>query len=538
MMKRYFNILLACFIAQAMYAQEPIVKWGEPVDEPAIKEAKIQKIMLTDEPGSFYVYRKTEGFVQVQGNWLEKYDQSNNFVYSKEIPSAEGVWGNGILFRKILPLKDRFLLFYSGYNKATKESSYIARVMSSNGDIDKTDIKLESFTAEKGSNPGLFDVAVSPDKTKLLLLTTFPEVKEQKAKLRLRVFDTQTMKELGTKEIELGFDSKKGCETDMLVDNTGNAYVVERYVSDKKKFEFNLYTYNLTSGEWKENPLDMGEKTISEQRRFMFTSSGDILFAGFLFTKVEMTPTGLFYVRVNTKTQAIEANAKPGYGDVAKREKEDASFSYYKLRGIEAQANGNVLIISEREEATNVPSTAPQGPQSSGQIAGHGGVNYDRQFNTTDIKVACIKPDGTRAWIRTIDKREKCTTPDNDKRWDSFVYGCVNDRLYILYNNTQFFGLDLTTGILNGWKEADGSVHHSKDFAPKTLVSTFLYVVEPNGDLTFSDKKYGLPLYSFQKGIFFNMNLNTPFYYPLPDGILMMDVMPDGKKYQFGKINF
>lgn len=525
MMKRYFNLLLVCLLAQAIYAQEPIVKWGEPVDEPAIKAAKIQKIMLTDEPGVFYIHRKTVGFVEVQGNWLEKYDQSNKFVYSKEIPSAEGVWGNGILFRKILPLKDRFLLFYSGYNKATKESSYIARVMSSNGDIDKTDMKLESLTAEKGSNPGLYDVAVSPDKTKLLLLTTFPEAKEQKAKLRLRVFDTQTMKELGSKETELSFDSKKGCETDVQVDNDGNGYVVERYVSDKKKFEFNLYTYNLASGEWKENPLDMGEKTISEQHQLMFTPSGELLFAGFLYTKTEATPTGVFFVKVNTKTQALEPIAKSGYGDPAQKEKEDAPAGYFKLRGIKVQSNGNILFIGEAEATTNIMPPA-------------GSKDYSTEYITLNIKALALKPDGSRAWIRTINKRDQCTVPDESKRWDSFVYGFVNDRIYVLYSNSNFMNrIGIKTGFA-GWEEPDGSVHHYKDFDTKTWRPVFLYVVEPNGDLTYGDRTYGLPLYNFQKGNVFIMGLNAAFYYPLPDGILMLDEMSDGKKYQFGKISF
>lgn len=50
--------------------------------------------------------------------------------------------------------------------------------------------------------------------------------------------------------------------------------------------------------------------------------------------------------------------------------------------------------------------------------------------------------------------------------------------------------------------------------------------------------KEGIPLFNFQKDIFYEMALFSSIFYPLEDGIIVMDENPSFRKHQFGKIFF
>ncbi len=511
---------LACFsLAQA---QEPSVKWGEPISSPS--DTRIFELYQTEEKG-FYAFRKTINSLQ-EFYWLDKYNDSYKLLYSKEIRAAEGVMGDNVLFRSVLPLKDKMVAFYTGFKKATKESWFFCRNILPNGDVEKKDIKLEGISADKGVNSGSFEVVTSPDKSKLLLVTSFPFEKEQKAKIRVKAFETESFKELWSKEVTLNYDSKKGSVVSLLIDNAGNAYLAGRYNAGKK-FEWLLWTYNATTAEWKENAIDMKEKTISDdQHKLMLDATGNVVFSGFLYDGNKDNFKAIFYVRVNGKTQAVEAVNQLGYGDTALKEKDDVTFYNWRLRGILSQSNGNILVIGEDEFGSKKSLNTPGSAGSTMTF------NYD--YKSKDIKVLSIKPDGSKNWITTIDKNQNFATTDPNLKKNGFVYTMVNDRLFIVYNC-----LDLAQTLhVPAWstKEADGTSFSYKNFAMKTQLPTFLYIVEPNGNLTYGNRKYGLPLFNFQNGIFYEMSMNSFSFIPLPDGIIMMD--QSNEKYQFGKITF
>jgi len=510
-------IVLSFTMACYLYSQEPIVKWGAPIEEFSEKNTRIDKMFVLDNVG-LYATRKTTGAQTVERTWLEKYDNAYNKVFSKEIPLAEGVMGDNILYKNILPLKDGFLAFYSGFKKASKKSYYLVKKLSLDGDIDKQGTEIESITAEKAMNSGYFSVCLSPDQTKFLLLTTLPYDKVENAKIRIKAFDAQSLKELYTKDATLSFNCK-GIFNDILIDNKGNAFIIERYVNDAKKYMFNLYTYNAASKEWKEKPVNLGDKFISETYKFFFDSKGDIVFSGFSYSKSVSDYNSLFYVRISASTFDITVSKTTGFGDVANKEKEDQMFTGWKLRGVVSQSNGNALIIAEDETENRLPPTTP------------GSFDFSYEYRNKNIKIACISPDGKKQWVTTIKKDQTIQTKNIDHRWDSFVYGLVNDKLYILYNNTE-----LTRMIAPSWTDEGKKYKWSKDFAMNTGFPTFMYVIQPNGVSTYANKTYGLPLFNFQKGSMFEMELISSHFFPFKDGILIMSEMSDGKRYKFGKI--
>ncbi|NLJ82139.1 MAG: hypothetical protein GX330_03330, partial [Bacteroidales bacterium] len=505
-------------------AQEPLVKWGEPVSNPD-PLTRIHEFLQTEEAG-FYAWRKT-GIGNPIPNmfYLGKYDDSYKLIYSKRIPLSNELIGGELVFRNVLPFKNKIVAFYSGYKKDTKESYFVARNILPNGEVENKDTKLESILAKSRTNSGTFNVILSPDKSKMLLVTSFPSVKDKKYRVRVKAFETENMTELWTKETDLNFDSKKGDVRTSLIDNTGNAYITGIHNSGKI-YEYFLWTYNAATLQWKENIIDTKEKRISEdQQQLIFDALGNAVFCGFLYTGHKENFNSIFYVRVNGQTLSVETNVKMSFGDPALKEKDEIAFTRWKLRGVLSQSNGNILVIGEDE----FNSSSKPDPQ-----AAPGSFIYIHQNHSKNIKVLSVKPDGTRNWIRTIRKDQKYTTNDPTSKINSFVYTLIDDRLFVVYNN---LSLPQTLTIPAwSWKEPDGASYNYKNFVEKTEYPTFLYIIEPNGNLTYDNLKYGLPLFNFQKGIFYPMKLNTFVFIPLKDGIIMMDESKE--RYQLGKIHF
>ena len=197
-MKKIITLFIICISSIVAKSQEPVCTWGHSISEES-SQAKITEIIYSDST-AFYVLRDNKS-VSNQQVYLEKYDNKYQMLYSLEIipPGSEGVMGNSMLFRTLLAGKYKFYSFSQGWNKETGKGSYNVKTITPDGKMDAEGKELESLTAEKQMNAGFHHPSLSPDKSKLLILTDMPFEKDGKEKIRLRVFDAQTLTELWTK---------------------------------------------------------------------------------------------------------------------------------------------------------------------------------------------------------------------------------------------------------------------------------------------------------------------------------------------------
>jgi hypothetical protein len=203
-----------------------------------------------------------------------------------------------------------------------------------------------------------------------------------------------------------------------------------------------------------------------------------------------------------------------------------ASIPEFVIKDVISGSNGNVIILSEEQSDRTRSPADPMKPV------------YTYDFERGNILTICLKPDGSSLWGTVIKKTQKEeNVKDANEKWGSFVYGLVNDRLFILWNNVDI--TPFTFGLVPiSWKEPDGTKYVKKDaFAEKTVHGTFMYIIEPNGELTYSNRKYGLPLFNLHKGTVFEMSLNPNIFYAEEDGIILFSEMHNqGKRYKFGKL--
>ena len=121
MIKKYLvSILFLCIGIITIHAQEPVVKWGKPVTCSLDPSFRIQQLFMPTESG-FYALRNAESAnVMIAGFILEKYDNLYNLVSSTEIRSTEGVLGNSMNFKMVVPLKEKVAFFMKDLEKQPK----------------------------------------------------------------------------------------------------------------------------------------------------------------------------------------------------------------------------------------------------------------------------------------------------------------------------------------------------------------------------------------------------------------------------------
>ena len=517
-------------LSLSVYAQEPFVQWGDPISK-SDPPKRIHTVFTLEGNGFYALQKVVSGDLFSDMQYIEKYNDSFNRVFSKIVSPLDGKGEELASLQNILPMRDKIAAFYAGYRKSVKQNFLVMKTILPGGEAEAGRIELESIPVKGRFNSSSFKMAMSPDHSKMLLITVFPMGKDINYRLRLRAFDAANMKEIWQKEVEMNFDSRRGEILQFLIDNAGNAYIAGKNAAPNKTFQHFFWTYSAASAEWKENALDLQGRNISDdEQRLVFDAKGDVVFCGFLYESFfeKEAFKRIFFVTVSGQTQELETVSQMGFGNRALGENENVPFTRWKLRAVLPQSNGNVLLIAENEsESQKVMNTGSQGT----------GISYSWQNRSKEIKVFSITPSATKNWVTTIFKDQKWVTNDPTLIKNSFIYTLVNDRLFIVYNNLWLAQARTQTQPLAWmWTEIDGRAYSIKNFAERTEMPVFMYIVEPDGRLIYDDRKFGLPLFDFMKNVPYPLTLNPYVFLPLNDGIIVM--AESTGRFQFGKIRF
>lgn len=544
-MKKLLLIAIAYFLPVVLFAQEPVYEWGTSMPDETY-QAGMTGIIHSDSSG-FYVLRDNKSMTN-RLVFLEKYDHKFKFIFSELLIKlgSQGVMGNSMLYRKLLTGKDKFLIFSQGWNKAAGKGSYTVKTVTTDGKIDSEFKELESISAEKELNAGFYHPALSPDKSKLLILTELPFEKDGKEKIRISVFDANTFNKLWAKDVTLTFESKRGVNNEGFVDNNGNVYVLKKF-EEKSNLIYTLFTCDAIKKEWKDHSLDLQGKKFSH---FNFiVNNGNAIFFGFYYSKFDTDWEGLFYYRFNhslameiKKVEPFGTKFLQNFMDEKAASKEGASLKDFVFRdALPMKPGGNFLIIAEEENIHR---------RSLPAVAGQTTPSYEYSITCDRVLVLCLNKDGAITWQTVVPKKQRTTTKDPNERWDSFVYGLVDNRLYLIWNNidlTPYAEIEINP---EKWTAQDGKTYYYKTaFDPgfwdkkgtkvnrTTVHPTFMYIIEANGSLTYSNIKYGLTLFNLHKDNPFPMSLKPNMFFKVDDGIIIMSQMHSGSKYyRFGRI--
>ncbi|MFH2143676.1 MAG: hypothetical protein ABIJ97_14725, partial [Bacteroidota bacterium] len=437
--------------------------------------------------------------------------------FTKTIPKNEGTISDNVLYEKLLVGKDKFLFFYRGWSKDAKKSSWLVRSCTLSGEYTKDAKELDSHIAQNRMKAGDYDIAISPNQELFAVLMSLPYEKDTKQKIRIKIFDANTLVEKWSKDITMDIESEKGHNNSIALDDNGNIYIIKK-VAEGNQFKFHYYSANSTSATLKEIPLTIPEGTLIDQYKVLMTTKSNLYFTGLYSAKSSVAVDGSFCIKINTGTQQIDISKFNIFSDRIAGEKSGLSLQNIEMKDILFMSSGSFQIIAEYHKETISQKTDQTGK-----------TLYDGEIQSNRVLLMCYKSDGTRDWEATINKNQSFKTTEKNPavRWDSFAYGFVNDNLYIIYNNMN---------LQSKWIETNGAEKNKINFSNASYCP-FMYVVEPNGNIKFGDKVYGLPLYKMYESCSISGACLVPWFgVSLGSGLIIIGSSTDAKKSQFGKI--
>lgn len=538
-MRKIMILLLTCTVCsgQLLFAQdeEPQYTWGAPSTNDNLNR-KIDRLISYGDSG-FLLLRKESKGAGVYDYFLEQYDAQLKLESTTKVNFDGGVMGNSFDIENIFLAKGNVYVLVSHWNKSDQRNKLSVKRLGEGGNM--SDLKeLEEISATKMGNRGVFKFSVSEDESKLLVLSEFPFVKKTNEKIRLSCYDIGSFDQVWSTEEELEYPSKRAANNHLAVNNKGQAYLFKR-VWLRPEWKYSFYTFDSQGSMTLEN-LDLSGKevidhelTFNPENGFTMFGTYEVVSKGVSVTAEEFgdRTQGYIYLSYDANQKMVASEIKSWdtkllseVGKVKNPTPDDAkSFLNYGLKDIVFHQNGDPVILLEqyKMEKDGIEGTSP--------------IQYQYTHKTGDVLALSMSgSSGEINWWQHFGKRQSVRTKlSGDDPYGSFVYLMKNDRLYILWNNTELSRSSIPPA---NWTEPDGTKYiKHKAFNEKTMHGTFMHVIEPDGSMAYAHRKYGLPLFNLHEGAVFEMSMNTNVFFEMNGNIVIMATMHNGgKRYRFG----
>jgi hypothetical protein len=529
-MRKQLLVLSAVVLSSFVQAQEPVYRWGPPAtnDHP---ERRIERMLALGDDG-FVLLRASEDATTVKHYWLEHYDGSLAHQATVEVPFNVGVMGDAQFLDDVTVVNGVIYAFVTHWNKAAGEHTLKLHELDLGGSL-KELATLDVIKAEKMGNRGTYRWSFSSNGSKLMVLSELPFVKGTMEKLRLTCYGLPQVEKLWAHEQELEFEADRGAAQQVAVDDVGRAYLYKKSWQ-KPLWVYRLYGYD-GKGSWKSHPVTGPEGMELEDVHLGFDPANACVVYATYTTKPSAYSKelhGSYFARFGygldletSRIQAWPADMVAHFsGERNAANTDKARLDDFGIKDVLHRSDGRILVLMEQVRTENKA------------IAGSSPMQFSYSWNYGDLLVLCLDPrTGDPVWWQGIDKRQEVRNTTGVDEYGSVVYHLRNDRLYVLWNNTE---LSVPSIPPANWEEPDGTryVKH-KAFDPATMHGTFLHVIEPDGKLAYIDRKYGLPLFNLHQGAVFEMSLSPQFFFNLHGDLVIMATMHNGgKRYRFGFI--
>lgn len=525
-----FSLVIAVLFTQVSFSQEPHYQWGEPATND-FPERRVDKLLALDNDG-FALLRRYTNSTFTTYYWLEYYSPELSLEGSVPVEFNGGVMGNSSDIEDVFVANGIVYAIISSWKKDAGKNTLSISELSLSGELNHLK-ELDIIPAKKMLNRGQFSWSISPDKQKILVLSEQPYEKKTNEKLRLTCFELPSMNFLWMHDQELSLTASKALHNEVVVDDEGRAFLFKKDYN--KTWAYHLYSYSPET-KWQSYPVvGMEEFTVLDHQLGVGQNDEFYLFA--TYTKqpsaFKKQLNGSWFVALNgalgIKTQITSpwrADVLAHFGNkkMAEAPSEKGRLDDFYIKDILTKSDGDLLVLMEQLKA------------EEDMIAGTSPIQYTYSWNYGQFLVFNINPaNGQHEWWQSFEKSQRLTSSFAVEEFGSFLYHLKEDRLYVLWNNTQ---LSIPGIPPAGWTEPDGTRYVKRHvFDEKTSHGTFMHVIEPDGTMAYGNRKHGLPLLNLHKGAVFEMSLTTPFSFSLHGNLVVMSAMHNGgKRYRFGII--
>lgn len=270
-MKSFFSTFLLSIVLFQLKAQEPIYTWSAANTKPAMN-VDVQIMGYTPE-GYFVVSKKPASGMEFSPTiTVEYFNDKQERIFVKNVtPTKQEDYVNILYYNKSL------CLFSALYTKESGKNSLTATRINTDGTLGKP-VEMGSLMADKLSNRGLFNVSVSPDGSKALVLSQPDYVKGENEKITISLFGDQFTK-IWSVEKTYPYGWTKAVENRPAVNNQGTVFILKK--TDMKS-DGNAYSiFSFDGKELKEFKIAMdGNKKVASVVE-AFAPNGDFTVGGY-----------------------------------------------------------------------------------------------------------------------------------------------------------------------------------------------------------------------------------------------------------------
>ena len=507
-MKLFFSFVLLVPGFYASLAQEPISVIG-PAQESKTFPIQNSRIVQVSENGIFLIHEKGKNLTEREF-LLEKYDHNFNPVFIKSLNENKGVMGDMIDVHSICIIKNKMYVFKEGFKKSITKSFINVCEVSPEGEVSSVIKELDNIPAEKVTQTANYSISISPDQSKIVLLTQFPAAKDVNERIKIKVFDL-SFNELWSKEITYNHPSKGAYENSANINNEGVVYILKKMKGDKYSYYYNLYTCSQNGSKWIENKVNIDPNFISEIL-LKILSTGNAVVAGLYSADMKWQERhyGSFYFSVDTEGKVLSQKFSPFDDKTGTKTQAGNYLESYKIKDLMERKDGNLLLITEYHYHTTESKPSPT-PGALPLI-----VNHEKYG---DIVIYNFSTNGILTWTSTIQKFQY--NKIDEGALSSFIHVLKDDQLLIFYNQVETLY----------WIDKNGDKQEYTEFDSKTYYKSFLLTVNTEGQV--SNK---IPLIKTYERVPFKMSVNPKLYYiNEKNELYFMIEMLHHKRFALGK---
>lgn len=294
-------LLLACVCTASIQLPAQTIEFIEPRNVQGVPEAEFSTFKVGDY---YYVLQKRYRMMApvMYDLQLDAYDTNRKPIGSYAIDKMLEM-GDANIWEGIFPLKDKLVMFKSEYSKASgSKMSYLYYYpFEVNGKRQKKN-QLATIMAESAFNSGNFGVNVSPDGTKVVVISEQPHEKDGMERCVITVFDDQ-FKQLWKKEYTFPYESSKAPRNTVFVNNNGDVFILKQINLKKEHDKFSVFVLPNGGKEVSEKKIELGNGFTIATYKHLFTASGELQIAGYSYMNKKVginveTPDGIFYLGV------------------------------------------------------------------------------------------------------------------------------------------------------------------------------------------------------------------------------------------------
>lgn len=291
-------------------------------------------------------------------------------VFKEKGGEKSGLAGKGFDYLNTLFMKDRVLIFFTTFEKTSKQRLLICQKVDLNGKFEGDFTQIDEIQAKRKGNSGNFAVYASEDSTQFLALQLTPYEKNAEEEIEVTTFDTN-LKKIANKKIILPYKDKNTRVIGARLSNKGDVFLLVNVIKERKEKTkgndidfYSVIGVNLSSdNKLVEYNLEMQKKNITDVAIRIDNENNQILATGF-YSNIKTNAIwtrdidGSFVMRIDIDSKKIVNESQKDFPkelvnqlagkDLDKKVKNDKGISNkFDIVGFNKRDDNSMLIVAE-----------------------------------------------------------------------------------------------------------------------------------------------------------------------------------------------